>query len=346
MKQTQVPLFNAQHWLQSQQADGCNLSIKELLYYRSKTSLLNLNPTKTIQAKLAGSYVTKAKGRGMEFDEARHYQPGDDIRAIDWRVTARTGKTHTKLYREERERPVFIFVDLSASMYFGTQLLFKSVQAAHLASLIAWSAAQRGDRVGGLVFNEHQHHEFKPLTRQKAVLSLLNGLVTMHQQPATQQTSSAATQAKHQGNPAYFADACARLRRLARPGSLVFLISDFLSLDSVATQHISRTARHCELVSYHISDPFEHELPKVNVPQQVALTDGEKAQTITLGEQKTAQQYEQATLQQQHFIQHSLQSCQARQLYISAGLPIAQQLMPHNRKMISTVLVGTTAEGV
>ncbi len=103
-------------WLSKYQSDGVNLGIKELIYYQGKTALLNLSPRKTVQAKLAGAYLAKTKGRGMEFDEARHYQAGDDIRAIDWRVTARTGKTHTKLYREEKERPVFVLTDLSSSM--------------------------------------------------------------------------------------------------------------------------------------------------------------------------------------------------------------------------------------
>ena len=142
-------------WLAKYHSDGVNLGIKELIHYQGKTSLLNLSPRKTVQAKLAGAYLAKTKGRGMEFDEARHYQAGDDIRAIDWRVTARTGKTHTKLYREEKERPVFVLTDLSSSMQFGTQFLFKSVQAAHLSALIAWSARKRGDRIGGLVFNQH-----------------------------------------------------------------------------------------------------------------------------------------------------------------------------------------------
>ena len=117
---------------------------------------------------MSGGYLSRQKGRGMEFDEARHYLPGDDIRAIDWRVTARTGKTHTKIYREERERPVFILCDLTASMQFGSQLLLKSVQAAHIAALLSWAAAARGDKVGALIFNDGMHRECKPLSRQRA----------------------------------------------------------------------------------------------------------------------------------------------------------------------------------
>ena len=114
-------------------ADGFTLNTAELIAYRAHAHLMNLKPTQNVKAQLSGGYLSSVKGRGMEFDEARHYQAGDDIRAIDWRVTARTGKTHTKVYREERERPVFILCDFRSTMRFGTQFVYKSVQCGHLA---------------------------------------------------------------------------------------------------------------------------------------------------------------------------------------------------------------------
>ncbi|XOV78354.1 MAG: DUF58 domain-containing protein [Aestuariibacter sp.] len=304
-------------WLQKLNIDGVNLSMSEMLYYQSKTSLLSLRPEKTVQARLAGTYLTKMKGRGMEFDEARHYQPGDDIRAIDWRVTARTGKTHTKLFREEKERPIFIVVDLGKSMHFGTQLMFKSVQAAHLASLISWSASKRGDRIGGLIFNQDTHLEFKPRTRQKAVLTLLNGLQQIHATPSKQSSGNSALE-----------DACAKTRRLAKPGSAVFIISDFVTVSETLKQHISRLSRHCEVVAYRISDPFEHALPSVKTPQQVVLTDGQDRQAIVLGEKQQSLMY-----QRQHDLMfaenaHRLKQAKARVVDICASSPIEYQLNP------------------
>lgn len=265
------------HWLAKQRTNGINIQMPELLYYQNKTALIELAPRYAIQSKLAGSYLAKTKGRGMEFDEVRHYQPGDDIRAIDWRVTARTGKAHTKLFREEKERPVFILTDLSQSMRFGSQYLFKSLQAAHLAALIAWSTGKRGDRVGGLVINQDNHREIKPRARQKGVLHYLHALTELD----VEQTTS----------KQFFADACARLRRLARPGSLIYLISDFYDLDDKSVQHLVSTSRHSELRAFQISDPLEHQLPDVSAPQLVSLTDGEKQQTLLLGEQKVSQRY-------------------------------------------------------
>ncbi len=304
-------------WLTQHFSDGVSLNIKQLLYYKAKTGLMRLSPRKTIQAKLAGSYLAKTKGRGMEFDEARHYQPGDDIRAIDWRVTARTGSTHTKVYREEKERPIFILADLSENMHFGTQLMYKSVQVAHLASLIAWAARDRGDRIGGLIFNQNDHLEFKPLTRHKAVLSFLHGLVEMHKQGGNGKKSS-------QGLA--FTDACARVRRLAHPGSLVIVLSDFHQLNEVSKQHLSRISRHCELVAYSITDPFEHQLPQVSMPQAVDVTDGVQQQTLVLGLKDTEEQYQQTHAKQNEYITKTLAQCKAQLIPISAGQSLEQQL--------------------
>lgn len=302
-------------WLAKYRSDGVNLGIKELIHYQGKTALLNLSPRKTVQAKLAGAYLAKTKGRGMEFDEARHYQAGDDIRAIDWRVTARTGKTHTKLYREEKERPVFVLTDLSSSMQFGTQFLFKSVQAAHLSALIAWSARKRGDRIGGLIFNQHQHIECKPFTRQKAVLSLLNSMIKVQQ--------GAHTTGQEQIT---LGNACARLRRLAHPGSLIFILSDFSQLDELAKQHIAQLGKHCEVIAYPISDPFEHRLPQVKMSQRVTLSDGLDRQQIVLGEKNTELQY--SNQHQAHFdkIENTLKQCKAQVIQIDAGHPLELQL--------------------
>lgn len=308
-------------WLTKLHADGVSLSIQQLLYYQAKTSLLNLAPSKTIQSKLAGSYLAKTKGRGMEFDEARHYQPGDDIRAIDWRVTARTGKTHTKLYREEKERPIFVLADMSASMHFGTQLFIKSVQVAHLASLIAWAASDRGDRIGGLIFNQHKHLELKPFTRKKAVLGLLHGLIDMH------------TPEDLSPGPLALSDACARLRRLVHPGSLIFVLSDFQQLDEATKQHLSRISKHSEVIAYSISDPFEHELPDLSSIQRLEVTDGVGQQSLVLGEKNVAKAYK--ANHQQHFqsLTHTLRQCKVQTLPISAASALETQMGRFNKEV-------------
>ena len=108
-----------------------------------------------------GAYVSHFRGRGMEFDESRPYQPGDDPRSIDWRVTARSTTAYTKLFREERERPVLVMVDLRANMHFATRGCFKSVNASRAGALLAWSAHHRGDRLGGLIFGDTGVHRYR-----------------------------------------------------------------------------------------------------------------------------------------------------------------------------------------
>ncbi len=141
--------------------DPVRVSTASLIRLIGPASTLSLK-VRFIRAQQSGAYLSAFKGRGMEFEEARPYQPGDDIRNLDWRVTARTGKPHTKLFREERERPILLWVDYRNTMFFATKGVYKSVIAARAAALLAWSAHHHGDRVGGIIFSEQIHHELKP----------------------------------------------------------------------------------------------------------------------------------------------------------------------------------------
>ena len=308
-------------------SNGIDVSIEELIPYQTKTSLINLAATKNLHSKLSGNYLSRMKGRGMECDEVRHYQTGDDIRAIDWRVTARTGKTHTKLFREEVERPVLIVTDLTPSMRFGSQLLFKSVQAAHIASLVAWHVKSRGDRVGGIVFNQHKHCELKPRSRKEGVLHYLHALCQIAKNTeaiSTTQETDAQTQEQTHYNA--FEDNCARLRQLARPGSLVYLITDAQQLTHDALRHLSQVSRHCELVVCLVTDPLEQNLPTTRSKLNVALTDGEQQIQLTLGDKNTIDDYHRKA--QRIFKQREEQLSQsgARIVEFSAGQSLETQL--------------------
>ena len=320
-------MTNIQTQLNKLLTDGVTLSTAELLRYQQLSTLFSLVPKHAPQARLAGSYLTKHKGRGMEFDEARHYQPGDDIRAIDWRVTARTGKTHTKVYREERERPVFLFCDYSPSMAFGTQLLTKAVQAAHVCSLISWSAAARGDKVGALIFNQSQHKEVKPLTRKKAVLRVCHELMSLH-------SESLQTSPNKARDEAAFVDACARARRLARPGSLVYLVSDFQNLTSQALSHLNNLTKHCEVRAIVVTDPIEHSLPKLNAVQAVNVSDGVTQQRWILGDEKEQQEYAMWRADQNEGISTALSKNKISRYTVSAGAMLDDQLQSMQRELL------------
>ncbi len=265
--------------------DGDNLvhvSTETLIALRAAAEGLTLKPNR-IAARQSGNYQSRFKGRGMEFDEARLYQPGDDVRNLDWRVTARTGKPHTKLFREERERTVLTWVDMRPTMFFATRGAFKSVIAARAAALVAWSANQQGDRLGGLVFNAEGHHELRPKRGKAAVLKLFQLL-----------SQASSWQSQHNEQEPDANNALARLRRVAKPGSLIFLFSDFRNLGAQAESHLVQLARHNDVVLFHIHDPLEQELPKRGV-YRVAW--GESSKLFT-GNKTTQTNY------QQQFQQH------------------------------------------
>lgn len=311
-----------EQWLADYHTDGVHLSVKELVQYRHHVKQLDLTPKRTPQARLAGTYVTRLKGRGMEFDESRHYQPGDDIRAIDWRVTARTGKTHTKIFREERERPVYIMTDLSANMQFGSQFSFKAVQAAHFSALVGWSAVSRGDKVGSLAFNQYQHIENKPKGRQTAVLSQIHQLVSLQQQ-AVADASPNGDSAIHNGKA--FVDNCARLFRLAKPGSLVWIVSDFSHLDQKSLRTLSDINRHCEVRAAVVSDPLELSLPELNTRQSLTVTDGQQRQSILLGDSHHNTNYADLARQRMLVLCQQLEKLNVVSHAIDAGTPLLHQ---------------------
>jgi uncharacterized protein (DUF58 family) len=201
-----------------------------------------------------GAYVSHFRGRGMEFDESRPYQPGDDPRSIDWRVTARSTTAYTKLFREERERPVLVMVDLRSNMHFATRGCFKSVNASRAAALLSWAAHHRGDRLGGLIFGDTVHRELKPRLGRQAALRFLHELAE-HPDWAHREHGHAADR------EAPFTLAMASVRRVARPGSLVVILSDFLGINRAAQSYLSSVARHNEVLAVVLSDPLERELP-------------------------------------------------------------------------------------
>jgi len=198
-----------------------------------------------------GAYVSHFRGRGMEFDESRPYQPGDDPRSIDWRVTARSTTAYTKLFREERERPVLVVVDLRSTMHFATRGYFKSVNAGRAAALLAWAAHHRGDRLGGLIFGDTTHRELKPRLGRQAALRFVHELAG---HADWQRRDPAA-------NVEALRQAMSALRRVARPGSLVVVVSDFTGFGRQAQSYLSSVARHNEVLAVFMNDPLERSLP-------------------------------------------------------------------------------------
>jgi uncharacterized protein (DUF58 family) len=230
---------------------GIRVSLAELIEMRHRVREVQLFSTPSRRSPLIGLHHSKLRGRGVDFDQVRVYQAGDDVRTIDWRVTARTQEPHTKLFHEERERPIFIMVEQSRRLFFGSGLMFKSVMAAQAAALVGWAALAHNDRVGGLVFGDNEHYEIKPRRSKQSLLQLLNRLVRVNQSLHTEAVADRDT----------FGIALRRAREVLRPGSLAIILCDERALSDSAEQQLSLLSRHCDLLLLPISDPLDHALP-------------------------------------------------------------------------------------
>jgi len=254
-----------------------SVSLRELIELKAAGDSIRLSAPRV--SDYSGGNLSPFKGRGVEFDESRPYQEGDDLRTIDWRVTARTGKPHTKVFREERNRPVILWIDLERSMMFATRGAYKAVTAARAAGVIAWSAVANGDQLGGMVFSESGHEELRPRLGRRAALRLLQ-LVAANR---------AWQERRFEADPGATHHALDRLTRVVRPGSLVFLFSDFLAFGDDEARQIRRIASHCDVQLLHIYDPIEAELPP---PGQYRIDTGSRIETIDTGDMALRQRYE------------------------------------------------------
>jgi len=241
-----------------------------------------------IRSDQGAGYISSVKGRGMEFDEVRPYMPGDDVRRMDWRVTARTGKAHTKLFREERERPILLGIDLREPMFFATRGVFKSVQACKLAALLAWKAHQNGDRVGGQIFGDTTHREIKPQNDKRAVLHFLTELVNLSDPSVISDQTHPQLQETNQGNA--LESVLIRLIRHSRPGSSIVLVSDFRQLDPSCEFHLMHLAKHCDVILMLIFDPMEIRLPTEG---RFRFSDGQHDITVNTSDRLATENFEQ-----------------------------------------------------
>jgi uncharacterized protein (DUF58 family) len=258
--------------------DGIHLTAAELIALRPRCNALQLPMRQAAASALAGAYRSRFRGRGVDFVESRNYQPGDDIRNMDWRVTARTGRPHTKVFQEERERPVLVVLDATPSLYFGTRRRLKSVSAGQMAAAVAWAAVRRGDRIGGFLFAPGRHRELRPAGGRRGAMRLIQALVEWLE-PAS---------GAGPGLAQPLSTALERVRHAVRPGSLVIVISDFFSLDEDCNRHLSRLRQHNDVIACQVLDAAEHLLP----PGRYPISDGEDATVLDMGQGASRQRYE------------------------------------------------------
>jgi uncharacterized protein (DUF58 family) len=258
--------------------DGVHVRLEMLLDQRARARALVLAQHRQSWQAMSGLYRSGYRGRGLDFDEMRDYQPGDDIRHIDWPATARTGRAQTRLYREERERTVLLLVDLRRAMHFGTRTAFKSVQACKLAALLAWAALELGDRVGGLVFNDTRYRLLKPQAGRHGVLALLKALADIHEAEPEYEPESLLT----------LDLVLQRLKAIMTSGSLLTVLSDFSGLDAGARREFAEAARRHDIAGAFVYDPLEAQLPESG---RLPVSDGEQRRVIDAGDETTRRRH-------------------------------------------------------
>ncbi len=232
---------------------GLNMLTNELI---AKIRRIEITTRKLVNDTFAGEYHSVFKGRGMEFNEVRQYHPGDDVRTIDWNVTARTGEPHIKSYSEERELTVMLVVDASRSGEFGTKNRFKRELAAELAAVMSFAATTNNDKVGLLVFTDRVELLIPPRKGRSHVLRMVRDLLVF--QP--------------EGTGTDIRLALDTINVLLKRRSIVFVISDFLTDPESYRRALYATSRRHDVVAFDIDDPLEREIADVGI---IALEDAE-----------------------------------------------------------------------
>jgi uncharacterized protein (DUF58 family) len=232
---------------------GVYAELDDLIRLQFRARGFSFLPKQPVQSLLAGRRASRLRGRGLDFEEIRRYIAGDDIRTIDWRVTARTRKPHVRVYTEEKDRPVLLVVDQRLSMFFGSRVSMKSVVAAEVAALGAWRAISTGDRVGALVFNDRDIREIAPHRSRERVMQILRVVLEMNH--------ALRVDADHPPAPAMLNTVLEKVARLAKHDCLVGIISDFSGANEDTRALVTRVAAHNDVIAIFIYDPLEVNLP-------------------------------------------------------------------------------------
>lgn len=290
-------------------SSGISVSTAELIQLQSQAARFALHARQKVRSHFHGAYRSHIRGRGMDFEESRVYQPGDDVRCMDWRVTARTGTAHTKVFCEERELPVWLVVDLSQSMFFGTRVAFKSVIAAKIAALLAFAAVDQGDRVGGLLFNEEVLQHTAPRARNAGVLPLLKQLSHM-----TQANS-------YSPNPQMFTAMLKRLQTVANSGGLMIILSDFAQLTPEHKPYLYQLSKRHRLIAGLIYDSLEQNPPAAN---RYVISDGIERAWLDTTRSTFCKHYQQHFAQRFTQVKTIMQQCQAGWFSAATHQPLSE----------------------
>jgi uncharacterized protein (DUF58 family) len=263
---------------------GVYVDLSELIALEQRGRRLSFLPRQPVHSLLSGRYASRMRGRGLNFEEIRDYRPGDDVRSIDWKVTARLQKPHVRVFNEERDRQGLLVVDQRLSNFFGSRFAMKSVTAAQATAVAAWRILAAGDRIGGIVFNDTDIAEVRPQRSRRNVLALLGHVVTQNQALGVGRGLASA--------PAMLNRALDRAQRLALHDTTVIVISDFDGADETTRRLVVAMAQHNSVVALLVHDPLQSDLPSA---ARMTVTDGELQIMLEVGRDSVRRSIQEAT---------------------------------------------------
>ncbi|GAB5415209.1 MAG: DUF58 domain-containing protein [Congregibacter sp.] len=271
-------------------------------------------PRQPAQSILAGRHASRLRGRGLSFEEIRHYRPGDDIRSMDWKVTNRTRKPHVRVYTEERERQVHLIVDQRTHMFFGSERAMKSVAAAELAALAAWRVLAAGDRLGATVFNDEKCFRFAAQNSRATVLRLLSRLAACNAD-LTAANSSCSEQLPLAIDTAL---------RTVSHDALILLISDADGWETACETLVGRARRHNDVVMLHVRDRGELNLP---ARDDLVVSDGSLQIAVNTRRSALQESFKRSQLDRHAKLDESLRRLGVPLLAIDACEPTLEQVI-------------------
>ena len=256
------------------------ISLENLLKMESVASGFSFLANKQrVKSVLGGKNASKLRGRGLDFEEVRNYVPGDDVRNIDWKVTARTQKTHLRVFTEEKEKPALIIVDQTKSMFFGSKLKTKSVVAAELAAIAAFRVSKEGDRVGGIVFGDNGVDAVLPKRNRKNILFFFENLLKRNHE---------LKESKSHKFEAGLQEVFQKVRNIISHDYLIFIVSDFHRYSENVIKEISYMAAHNDVILAKVYDPLERNL----LPVKYVGGDGSKQLSIDGKDKKLVKDFQ------------------------------------------------------
>jgi uncharacterized protein (DUF58 family) len=301
-------------------------SLDALMRLEHRARGFSFLPKQPMNSILSGRHNSRLRGRGLNFEELRGYLPGDDIRNIDWKVTARTREAHVRVYTEERDRTVWLLVDQRVSQFFGSREKMKSVIAAEAAALAAWRVRQQGDRVGAVIFNDTSSEVVPPQRSHQGIALLLSRIVVMNQQ-----LSASADIAP---NPGAINDGLGQLAKLARHDCLLCLVTDGFGLNRESRRIVTRITRHNDVITALVFDPMERELSQTAGPALI-FSDGRQQLAVNSNDSSLRTRFAQSFDDRLHAIEELSRRFAIPVLPINSHDDVATQirdLLHHGRQ--------------